>query len=93
MSVALSDTDPEAERVQLALLRAAPVARRLQATCDISSLAVGLARRALRRAHPEADDDQLAVLFVRTHYGEELAAGMERYLASRRGLGRSAGCR
>ena len=85
MRVPLSDTDAEAERVQMALLRAAPVARRLQVACDLSSLAVGLARRALRRAHPEADDDQLAVLFVRTHYGEELAAGLERYLACRRG--------
>jgi hypothetical protein len=85
VSVPLSDTDPEAERVQLALLRAAPVARRLQVACDLSSLAVGLARRALRRAHPEADDGQLGLLFVRGHYGDELADALAGHLALRRG--------
>ncbi len=84
MSWGLGDTDPEAERVQLALLRAAPVACRLQAACDLSSLAVGLARRALRRAHPEADDDQLDLLFVRGHYGDELADALASHLALRR---------
>lgn len=83
MSVPFSDTDPEAERVQMALLRAAPVARRLELACGLSSLAAGLAQRALRRAHPGADEGQIAVQFARVHYGDALATALEQHLAAR----------
>jgi hypothetical protein len=41
----LSDTDPEAERVQLELLRAAEPGRRAQMALDLSALVIVLARR------------------------------------------------
>lgn len=81
----LGDTDPEAERVQLELLRAAPPARRAALACRLSDQVRHLALRALRRAHADAGDDEIKVLFARVHFGDELADGLARDLAARRG--------
>ena len=81
----LADTDPEAERVQLELLRAASPARRAALACRLSDQVRHLALRALRRAHPGAGDDEIKVLFARVHFGDELADGLARDLAARRG--------
>ncbi len=83
MDAARSDTDAEAERIQIELLRSASVARRLELACGLSSLAAGLAQRALRRAHPGADEGQIAVQFARVHYGDALATALEQHLAAR----------
>lgn len=80
-----ADTDPEAERVQLELLRAASPARRAALACRLSDQVRHLALRALRRAHPEASEDEIRVIFVRVHFGDELADGLARDLAARRG--------
>lgn len=80
----LADTDPEAERVQLELLRAASPARRAAVACRLSDQVRHLALRALRRAYPEAGEDAIRVLFARIHFGDELADGLARDLAARR---------
>jgi hypothetical protein len=78
----LSDTDPEAERVQLELLRSAAPGRRAQMALDLSALVIGLARRGLRTTLPSGSTEQDAALrFVELHYGSELADGVRRRLA------------
>ena len=79
------DTDPDAERAQLELLRRATVARRVQVALSMSSSVIGLARNAIRRALPGAGDEEVGLRFVDLHYGPELAADLRRDLAKRRG--------
>ena len=79
------DTRPEAEEVQLALLRAASPARRLRLVRSLTATVVEWSRRAIRQAHPEADEREVGLRFVALHYGEELAAKVRRYLEEREG--------
>jgi hypothetical protein len=68
------DTDPEAARVQIELLRRAGVAARVRLACSLSRSVVELSRRAIREANPEATEEELLTLVVELHYGPELAA-------------------
>jgi hypothetical protein len=76
-----ADTDPEAEAVQMELLRRAGPARRAQMALDLSAQVIGLARRAIRRSHPNATETEVGILLVERLYGKELAAGVRRRLA------------
>ena len=71
-----TDTSLDAERVQVALLRAAPVARRLHVALAPSATVIGVARRALARAQPLASARELDLRFVELHYGANLAADL-----------------
>jgi len=79
-----ADTDPEAESVQIDLLRQAGVARRAGMALALSGQVIGLARRALRRSLERATEDQIALRFVELHYGRDLAAGLRGRLAAER---------
>ena len=71
-----ADTTLDAERVQVALLRAAPVARRLHLAVGLSAAVIGVARRALARAQPHASARELDLRFVELHYGADIADGV-----------------
>lgn len=77
------DTNPQAEQVQIALLRQATVAQRLALMCSLSQTMRQLARRAIRRAHPEYTQTELDLAFVALHYGEDLAEQLKHYLERR----------
>lgn len=79
-----SDTDPETERVHLELLRQAGPRRRGQMALDLTQAVIATSRRALRRLHPHATEEELGVLWVRQNYGDELADGLQADLARRR---------
>jgi len=81
----LSDTDPEAERVQLELLRAASPSQRLQLALSMSRTVLTLSRAALVRAFPEDSPEEIGLRFVALHYGQELADEVRADLAARRG--------
>jgi hypothetical protein len=83
-----ADTTPEAERVQVELLRAASPARRAHQAFSLSADVISAARRALVRARPLASAIDLDVQFVDVHYGPELAEGV-RVEFIRRSRGRS----
>ena len=78
-----ADTALDAERVQVALLRAAPVARRLHLALGLSATVIGAARRALARAQPHASARELDLRFVELHYGADAAAGLRTDLGRR----------
>lgn len=67
------DTHPDAERVPIELLRSATVAQRASLAFQLSESAIELARRALRRAHPDESAYEIGLRFVAIHYGQELA--------------------
>jgi hypothetical protein len=78
-----SDTDADSERVQVELMRRAPLARRSALALSLSQSMIGLSRNAIRRSMPDASDEDVAVRFVELHYGVELASGLRRYLQAR----------
>jgi hypothetical protein len=76
----LSDTSPEAERVQLDLIRKMTIAERLARASAWTRMAVKLSRQGIARANPGLDDRELAVLWVENQYGRDLAARLREYL-------------
>ncbi len=80
-----ADTSVEAERVQIDLIRAAPVSRRLQMAWSHSATIIGLARQALARARPDASRQELDLQFVELHYGVDLATALRADLLRRAG--------
>ena len=79
------DTTAAAARVQIEVLRQASLSARFQLCRALSRGAMELAHRALCRAHPEADDTEIKLLFIHHHYGSEIAREVRAHLARRRG--------
>ena len=79
----ISDTHPEAEAVQIELLRRATNRERFERMCSLTQLALFHARRAIERANPEASARERDIIFLETHYGSELAAAVREYLEQR----------
>lgn len=79
-----ADTSPDAERVQLDLLRRASVAQRARLARSLSATTLWLARRAIREANPTLSEDELSVKLVAHLYGPELAEGVRQRLDARR---------
>lgn len=78
------DTDAEADRVQIELLRSATPARRASLALSLTATVVGLARFALARQDPAATEEEIGVRFVELNYGREIAAGLAAFLRARR---------
>lgn len=83
MGAGLSDTDPRIERAQIELLRKASSATRFARARSLSQTAISLARRALRRRHPNLTEREIALLWVEHAYGEALASRLREYLERR----------
>ena len=73
MPSSISDTNPAAEQVQIALLRQAGMARRVELAAELTSFAIEAAYTALRRRYPDASALEIKLLFVEQHYGLTLA--------------------
>ena len=78
-----ADTTPDAERVQVALLRAAPVGRRLHLALALSATVIGAAGRGLMRSHPGASTREIDLRFVELHYGPAMAENLRAELNRR----------
>lgn len=84
MEHGLSDTDPEAARVHLELLRGASAERRLRLAFSLSRTVMSLSRGGLSRILPGASQQEVGLRFVALHYGSLLAAEVRADLAARR---------
>ena len=80
MKTQSTDTHPDAERVQIELLRRATVAQRVELARSLSGTTMQLARRAIRRANPGASERDVDLTFVALHYGQALADKLRAYL-------------
>ncbi len=76
----LSDTSPEAEKVQIELLRKLTVAERFAKVRALTARTVRLSKRAIARANPNLSPEELKVRFIELHYGKELAQRVRAYL-------------
>ncbi len=84
MKTQSEDTHPAAERVQIELLRKATVAQRFRLVRSLSKTTMQLAWRAIERANPGANEDELMVKFVTIHHGPELGDRVRAHLAKLR---------
>jgi hypothetical protein len=80
MQAAATDTDAEAERVQVELLRRAGAARRARMAFSLSATTIALARRAVGRTLPGASSEEIGARFVELNYGRDVAAGLRQRL-------------
>ncbi len=67
------DTHPQAERVQIQLLREAGTPRRLALTFSLTQTVIALSREGIRKRYPELSERERQVKFVALCYGEDLA--------------------
>jgi hypothetical protein len=74
------DTHPNAEQVQISLLRQASAAERISRACSLSETVIQLSHRAIRRANPELNEQELNLLFVSYYYGKELSDHLRSFL-------------
>ena len=68
-----ADTSPDAERVQIALLRRASPAKRLRLALGLSSWTLRLSLNGLQRIHPEASPRDLLWMSAVLRYGAGIA--------------------
>ncbi len=76
-----NDTHPEADRVQIALLRAATPTRRADLAFRLSRWVAELSRRAIREADPSIDEREAALRQLALDHGDDLAKKVRRYLS------------
>ena len=74
------DTSREADAVQVRLLRQATPERPERLALMLSDTTRHMARRAIDRAAPALSERARDLLFVRVHYGPELARNLGRHL-------------
>ena len=78
------DTSPEAERVQIELIRKASIAKRFALMQSWSQFLIEANRQAIRKDHHTASEEEIGLIFVERHYGQALADGLRAALARRR---------
>jgi head-tail adaptor len=78
----LTDTHPEAERVQLELLRKKTPAERFALMRSLTAFVTGLSRRSLMQANPDLSEADLRIKIIELQYGKELAQRVRNYLST-----------
>jgi len=73
------DTAPQAEKVQIELIRKASVSRRISKVRSLSQTVMYLSRRAVQRANPFLSEREADLAFVANHYGQNLAERLRLY--------------
>ncbi len=80
-----SDTTPEAERVQIELIRQAPITKRVALMAELSQFLIEAHKQGIRQTHPNANEKEVDLIFVANNYGQELADKLRVYsLATRK---------
>ena len=78
--MSVRDTHPTVERKQIDLLRqAGSTESRLALGLRMSEEAIRISRRELRRLHPNMTDRQIALVWVKLHYGDDIFERLERF--------------
>ncbi len=67
------DTRPEAERVQIELMRKMSPAKKFGLVRSMTQTMIQASRENIRRLHPNANEEELTLIFIELYYGKELA--------------------
>ena len=78
------DTRPEAERVQIELLRKATTERRLELGFSLCQSVFELSYRGISQANPLANEEDRKLIVAELLYGKDMADRVRVYLARRR---------
>ena len=74
------DTNIKAEKVLISLLQNSTPAQNFSQVRSLSQTTIQLSKRAISRANRNLSELQVNLLFVKYHYGKELANNLEKYL-------------
>jgi len=80
MIIQSSDTAPQAEKVQIELIRKSSVCKRVSIVRSLSQTTMYLSRRAIQRTSPSLSEREVDLAFVANHYGEKLAECLRLYM-------------
>ncbi len=75
----LSDTHPDAERMQIELLRRATPDQRFCTTIDLTAALIGASRQTIAERNPTLSRRDLDLRCVALYYGNALAARLRDY--------------
>jgi hypothetical protein len=78
-----TDTSPEARKVQLELLRQMTPMERLKKTFAFSQQLTQMSMDAIRRRHPQFDENAVRLKFIELTYGKALADDVRRWQKER----------
>jgi len=78
-----SDTTPEAEHVQIELIRQAPITKRVALMEAWSQFLIEANKQGIRQRHPDSSEEEINLIFVANNYGQALADNLRAYLARR----------
>ncbi|MCD6116384.1 hypothetical protein J7K93_05175 [bacterium] len=67
------DTDENAERALISLIRSQSFSKKLFQVFSFSQTAMQLSKRAISRSNKDSDINQLKLRFIKYNYGEDLA--------------------
>ena len=83
----LSDTHPDAEKLQIDLLRKTPPEERLAQALSLTATVVNLSRQTISELNPDLGPRDLELKCVEFYYGMALAERVRDYLRKRDGDG------
>lgn len=75
-----TDTSPEAEAVQLELIRKMDPEVRAAQAIRMTTRLVRECKAAIRRNHPEFSDEEVGIAFIESNYGKDLANEVRSHL-------------
>jgi len=67
------DTSPEAERVQIELIRKMSPTRKLNLVRSMTRTMIQASRENIRSLHPHLSEEELNLLFIELYYGKDLS--------------------
>lgn len=77
------DTHPEIEKIQISILKKKSISNKFSQVRSLSKTTMQLSKRAIARTNKNLNEDQINILFINYHYGEDLASRVEKYLNKR----------
>ncbi|NLF06625.1 MAG: hypothetical protein GX594_01410 [Pirellulaceae bacterium] len=80
----LSDTHPDAERVQNALLQQASPEERLAITLSLTDTVINLSRQTLDDDYPDLSQEDRNLKWIELHYGRELSSRVRNHQRDKR---------
>ena len=73
------DTDVKIEKILISMIRQESIAKRASRMCSLSQTTQQLSRRAIKRAHPTFNEQQLKQLFIKYIYGLDVSESFCHY--------------
>ncbi len=79
----VNDTNPKVESILIEMISKLTISQRLSDTLSFSFSVIQLSKRAIYRANPCKSYSDLDLIFVRLHYGNELADKLKLFLQNK----------